>query len=53
MTNGLTPLNIGIMNTDLNQKYCVGLGEILFDVFPTGSKLGGAPANFEIGRAHV
>ena len=46
MTNGLTPLNIGIMNADLNKKYCVGLGEILFDVFPTGSKLGGAPANF-------
>ena len=34
------------MNTELNNKYCVGLGEILFDVFPTGSKLGGAPANF-------
>lgn len=34
------------MNTDLNKKYCVGLGEILFDVFPTGAKLGGAPANF-------
>ena len=34
------------MNTDLNQKYCVGLGEILFDVLPSGSQLGGAPANF-------
>lgn len=34
------------MNTDLDKKYCVGLGEILFDVFPTGAKLGGAPANF-------
>ena len=31
---------------NLNKKYIVGLGEILFDVFPTGSKLGGAPANF-------
>lgn len=30
----------------LKKKYCVGLGEILFDVFPTGSQLGGAPANF-------
>ena len=30
----------------LNTKYCVGLGEILFDVLPTGSQLGGAPANF-------
>lgn len=27
-------------------KYVVGLGEILFDVFPEGAKLGGAPANF-------
>ena len=27
-------------------SYVVGLGEVLFDVFPTGSKLGGAPANF-------
>lgn len=31
---------------DLDKKYCVGLGEILFDVLPTGSQLGGAPANF-------
>ena len=46
MTNGLTPLKYRDMNTDLNQKYCVGLGEILFDVLPTGSQLGGAPANF-------
>ena len=30
---------------NLNTKYCVGLGEILFDVLPTGSQLGGAPAN--------
>lgn len=34
------------MKKDLNQKYCVGLGEILFDVLPTGPQLGGAPANF-------
>ena len=34
------------MNTDLKKKYCVGLGEILFDVFPTGSQFGGAPAHF-------
>lgn len=27
-------------------EYVVGLGEILWDVFPTGKKLGGAPANF-------
>ena len=31
---------------NLDTKYCVGLGEILFDVLPTGSQLGGAPANF-------
>ena len=34
------------MNTNLNNKYCVGLGEVLFDVLPTGPQLGGAPANF-------
>lgn len=27
------------MNTTLKKKYCVGLGEILFDVLPTGSQL--------------
>lgn len=26
--------------------HCVGIGEILFDVFPDAMKLGGAPANF-------
>ena len=31
---------------DLAGRYCVGLGEILFDVLPSGSQLGGAPANF-------
>ena len=34
------------MNTEMENGYVVGLGEILFDVFPTGSQLGGAPANF-------
>lgn len=34
------------MYRDMENGYVVGLGEILFDVFPTGSKLGGAPANF-------
>lgn len=28
------------------KDYIVGLGEALWDVFPTGKKLGGAPANF-------
>lgn len=28
------------------KDYIVGLGEVLWDVFPTGKKLGGAPANF-------
>ena len=27
-------------------EYIVGIGEVLWDVFPTGKKLGGAPANF-------
>ncbi len=31
---------------ELDKKYVVGLGEILFDMLPTGSQLGGAPANF-------
>ncbi|MGN0233332.1 MAG: carbohydrate kinase [Bacteroidaceae bacterium] len=30
----------------MEKGYVVGLGEVLFDVLPTGSKLGGAPANF-------
>ena len=30
----------------LNHITCVGLGEVLFDVYPQGPKLGGAPANF-------
>ena len=35
------------MNTvNLDKKYIVGLGEVLFDVLPTGAQLGGAPANF-------
>ena len=25
---------------------CAGVGEVLFDVFPSGPKIGGAPANF-------
>lgn len=29
-----------------NQKFVVGMGELLFDVFPTGKKIGGAPVNF-------
>lgn len=29
-----------------NQKFVVGMGELLFDVFPTGRKIGGAPVNF-------
>ena len=27
-------------------QFIVGIGEVLWDVFPTGKKLGGAPANF-------
>ena len=33
---------------NLNTKYCVGLGEILFDVLPSGSQLGGAPARKKV-----
>ena len=28
------------------RKLFVGLGEILWDILPTGKQLGGAPANF-------
>jgi fructokinase len=31
---------------DTNQFVAIGLGELLWDLFPTGKKLGGAPANF-------
>lgn len=27
-------------------RFVVGLGEVLWDVFPRGKRLGGAPANF-------
>ena len=37
---------ISYLTMDKSNIYCVGLGEILFDVLPTGAKLGGAPANF-------
>ncbi len=30
----------------MNRKFVVSIGELLFDVFPTGKKLGGAPVNF-------
>lgn len=30
----------------MDKRYVVGLGEVLWDVFPDGKKLGGAPANF-------
>ena len=30
------------------QKVIVGLGELLWDVLPTGKRLGGAPANFTV-----
>ncbi len=29
-----------------NQKFVVGMGEVLFDIFPDGKKIGGAPVNF-------
>lgn len=30
----------------LKKIKCAGLGEVLFDIYPDGAKLGGAPANF-------
>lgn len=33
-------------STDRHIPLCVGLGEVLFDVGPSGKRLGGAPANF-------
>ena len=30
----------------MNSRIVVGLGELLWDMFPAGKKLGGAPANF-------
>jgi fructokinase len=34
------------LNQGKNNLTAVGLGEVLFDIFPTGKKLGGAPVNF-------
>lgn len=31
---------------EMNNKYVVGIGEVLWDVLPDGKKIGGAPANF-------
>ena len=30
----------------MNSRIAIGLGELLWDMFPAGKKLGGAPANF-------
>ena len=30
----------------MSNTIIVGMGEVLWDVFPTGKKLGGAPSNF-------
>lgn len=35
------------------QKIVVGLGEILWDMLPTGARLGGAPANFTVMAARL
>jgi len=34
------------LNQGKNNLTAVGLGEVLFDIFPAGKKLGGAPVNF-------
>lgn len=31
---------------EINGKYVVGIGEVLWDLLPDGKKIGGAPANF-------
>jgi len=35
-----------VMSSDMGQFVLVGLGEILWDMLPSGKQLGGAPANF-------
>ena len=35
------------------QKVVVGLGELLWDLLPTGERLGGAPANFTVMAARL
>ena len=30
----------------MDARFVVGLGEVLWDMFPKGKRLGGAPANF-------
>ena len=37
----------------MKTKTVVGLGEVLWDVFPEGKKLGGAPANFAYHAAQL
>ena len=37
----------------MDTRYVTGPGEVLWDVFPTGKKLGGAPANFGYHAAQI
>ena len=37
----------------MDSQFIVGHGEILWDVFPSGKKLGGAPANFAYHAAQL
>ena len=37
----------------MDTRYVTGPGEVLWDVFPTGKKLGGAPANFAYHAAQL
>jgi fructokinase len=38
----------------VSQQYCIaGLGELLWDLLPTGRQLGGAPANFAVMAARL
>ena len=39
------------MTSDISQPVIAGLGEVLWDVFPSGPRFGGAPANFACATA--
>ncbi len=41
------------MVTRTDQPIIVGLGEVLWDIFPDGARFGGAPANFACHIAHL
>lgn len=48
-----TMLTTQIGRAEDMQKVIVGLGELLWDLLPTGERLGGAPANFTVMSARL